>query len=128
MYPKRLHAAVSGVALAISTLGGPTAALAVPASAPAVAASGTTTELHAESVVDVASDAAPSRSHDELFDGYVYRLFYGNEAAVEPLGTTGYEQLTEHEQEIYKELKKLDSRNSNNPIKMGYRAKQRILN
>jgi hypothetical protein len=25
---------------------------------------------------------------------------------------------------IYKELKKLDSRNSNNPIKMGYRAKQ----
>jgi hypothetical protein len=29
----------------------------------------------------------------------------------------------------YKELKKLDSRNSNNPIlKMGYRAKQRILN
>jgi hypothetical protein len=29
---------------------------------------------------------------------------------------------------IYKELKELDSRNSNNPIKMGYRAKQRILN
>jgi hypothetical protein len=29
---------------------------------------------------------------------------------------------------IYKELKKLDSKNSNNPIKMGYRAKQRILN
>jgi hypothetical protein len=29
---------------------------------------------------------------------------------------------------IYKELKKLDSRNSNNPIKMGYRYKQRILN
>ena len=29
---------------------------------------------------------------------------------------------------IYKELKKLDYRNSNNPIKMGYRAKQRILN
>jgi hypothetical protein len=29
---------------------------------------------------------------------------------------------------IYKELKKLDSRNSNNPLKMGYRAKQRILN
>jgi hypothetical protein len=29
---------------------------------------------------------------------------------------------------IYKELKKLDSRKSNNPIKMGYRAKQRILN
>ena len=30
---------------------------------------------------------------------------------------------------IYKELKKLDSRESNNPIeKMGYRAKQRILN
>jgi hypothetical protein len=29
---------------------------------------------------------------------------------------------------IYKELKKLDSRNSNNSIKkMGYRAKQRIL-
>jgi hypothetical protein len=30
---------------------------------------------------------------------------------------------------IYKELKKLDSRKSNNPIlKMGYRARQRILN
>jgi hypothetical protein len=30
---------------------------------------------------------------------------------------------------IYKELKKLDSRKSNNPIKkMGHRAKQRILN
>jgi hypothetical protein len=30
---------------------------------------------------------------------------------------------------IYKELKKLDSRKSNNPIKkMGYGAKQRILN
>jgi hypothetical protein len=30
---------------------------------------------------------------------------------------------------IYKELKKMDSRKSNNPIfKMGYRAKQRILN
>jgi hypothetical protein len=29
---------------------------------------------------------------------------------------------------IYIELKKLDSRNSNNPIKMGYRGKQRILN
>jgi hypothetical protein len=29
---------------------------------------------------------------------------------------------------INKELKKLDSRKSNNPIKMGYRAKQRILN
>jgi len=29
---------------------------------------------------------------------------------------------------IYKELKKLDSRESNNPIKMGYRANQRILN
>jgi hypothetical protein len=30
---------------------------------------------------------------------------------------------------IYKELKKLNSRNSNNPIKKaGYRAKQRILN
>jgi hypothetical protein len=28
---------------------------------------------------------------------------------------------------IYKELKKLDSRKSNNPIKNGYRAKQRIL-
>ena len=28
---------------------------------------------------------------------------------------------------IYKELKKLDSRNSNKPIKNGYRAKQRIL-
>jgi hypothetical protein len=28
---------------------------------------------------------------------------------------------------IYKELKKLDSREPNNPIKMGYRAKQRIL-
>jgi hypothetical protein len=29
---------------------------------------------------------------------------------------------------IYKELKKLESRKSNNPIKMGYRTKQRILN
>jgi hypothetical protein len=29
---------------------------------------------------------------------------------------------------MYKELKKLDSREPNNPIKMGYRAKQRILN
>ena len=29
---------------------------------------------------------------------------------------------------IYREVKNLDSRNSNNPIKMGYRAKQRILN
>ena len=29
---------------------------------------------------------------------------------------------------IYKELKKLYSRNSNNPIKMGFRAKQKILN
>jgi hypothetical protein len=29
---------------------------------------------------------------------------------------------------IYKELKKLNSRETNNPIKMGYRAKQRILN
>jgi hypothetical protein len=29
---------------------------------------------------------------------------------------------------IYKEFKKLDSRKSNNPLKMGYRAKQRILN
>jgi hypothetical protein len=29
---------------------------------------------------------------------------------------------------ISKELKKLDSRKSNNPIKMGYKAKQRILN
>jgi hypothetical protein len=29
---------------------------------------------------------------------------------------------------IYKELKKLDSRKSNKPIKNGYRAKQRILN
>jgi hypothetical protein len=29
---------------------------------------------------------------------------------------------------IYKELKKLDPINSNNPIKIGYRAKQRILN
>jgi hypothetical protein len=29
---------------------------------------------------------------------------------------------------IYKELKKLDTRTSNNPIKMGYKAKQRILN
>jgi hypothetical protein len=29
---------------------------------------------------------------------------------------------------IYKELKKLDSRNTNNPIKMGFRAKQKILN
>jgi hypothetical protein len=28
---------------------------------------------------------------------------------------------------IYKEFKKLDTRNSNNPIKIGYRAKQRIL-
>jgi hypothetical protein len=29
---------------------------------------------------------------------------------------------------IYKELKRLDSRNSNNPMKiMGFRAKQRIL-
>jgi hypothetical protein len=30
--------------------------------------------------------------------------------------------------DIYKEFKKLDSRKPNNPIKMGYRAKQRILN
>jgi hypothetical protein len=29
---------------------------------------------------------------------------------------------------IYKELKKLDSREPNNPIKLGYRAKQRIFN
>jgi hypothetical protein len=29
---------------------------------------------------------------------------------------------------IYKELKKLDYRESNNPIKMGYKAKERILN
>ena len=29
---------------------------------------------------------------------------------------------------IYKELKKLDSREPNNRIKMGYRAKQRTLN
>jgi hypothetical protein len=29
---------------------------------------------------------------------------------------------------IYKEFKKLDSRNSNNPIKNGVIAKQRILN
>jgi hypothetical protein len=29
---------------------------------------------------------------------------------------------------IHKEFKKLDSRKPNNPIKMGYRAKQRILN
>jgi hypothetical protein len=29
---------------------------------------------------------------------------------------------------IYKELKKLDSTNSNNPIKMGYRVKKEILN
>jgi hypothetical protein len=29
---------------------------------------------------------------------------------------------------IYKELKKLDSRYSKTPLKMGYRAKQRILN
>ena len=28
---------------------------------------------------------------------------------------------------IYKEIKKVDSRKSNNPIKMGLRAKQRIL-
>jgi len=29
---------------------------------------------------------------------------------------------------IYKELKKLDSREPNNPFKMEYKAKQRILN
>jgi hypothetical protein len=29
---------------------------------------------------------------------------------------------------IHKELKKIDSRKPNKPIKMGYRAKQRILN
>jgi hypothetical protein len=29
---------------------------------------------------------------------------------------------------IYKELKKVDSKESNNLIKMGYRAKQRIFN
>jgi hypothetical protein len=29
---------------------------------------------------------------------------------------------------MYKELKKLDSRKSNHPIKMGYSSKQRILN
>jgi hypothetical protein len=29
---------------------------------------------------------------------------------------------------VYKELKKLDSRKPNDPIKMGYRAQQRILN
>jgi hypothetical protein len=29
---------------------------------------------------------------------------------------------------IYKELNKIDSREPNNPIKMEYRAKQRILN
>jgi hypothetical protein len=29
---------------------------------------------------------------------------------------------------IYKELKKMDSRKSNNPKKLGYRDKQRILN
>ena len=29
---------------------------------------------------------------------------------------------------VYKELKKLDTRQSNNPIKMGFRTKQRILN
>ena len=29
---------------------------------------------------------------------------------------------------IYKELKKLDSREPNNPIKVGYRYKQRVLN
>jgi hypothetical protein len=29
---------------------------------------------------------------------------------------------------IYKELKKLDSRKSNTPLKMEYRVKQRILN
>jgi|UPI00001F0EB8 hypothetical protein len=29
---------------------------------------------------------------------------------------------------MYKELKKLDFKKPNNPIKMGYRAKQRILN
>ena len=28
---------------------------------------------------------------------------------------------------IYKELKKVDSRKLNNPLKMGYRAKQRIF-
>jgi hypothetical protein len=28
---------------------------------------------------------------------------------------------------IYKELRKVDSRNQINPLKMGYRAKQRIL-
>jgi hypothetical protein len=29
---------------------------------------------------------------------------------------------------IYKELKKVETRETNNPIKMGYKAKQRILN
>lgn len=98
MHVTRICAALLGATLALAVVASPAVAL----GAEATTASGIEWEKTAE---EPAPHASALPSSDELFAGYVNSLFYGDEAQIEPLGITGYEQLSEKERTLYNILK-----------------------
>ena len=87
-----LTGGLAGITLASSIL-----------AAPAVVYAEPTVEVASSSPVGSLSDSLQTPDNNELFNGYLQQLFYGDQG-ISLLGTSGYEQLNEREQQLYSTL------------------------
>lgn len=87
-----LTGGLAGITLATSML-----------AAPAVVYAEPTVEVTSSSPVGSLSDSLQTPDNNELFNGYLQQLFYGDQG-ISLLGTSGYEQLNEREQQLYSTL------------------------
>lgn len=87
-----LTGGLAGITLATSML-----------AAPAVVYAEPTVEVSSSSPIGSLGDSLQNPDNNELFNGYLQQLFYGDQG-INLLGTSGYEQLNEREQQLYSTL------------------------
>lgn len=87
-----LTGGLAGITLATSML-----------AAPAVVYAEPTVEVSSSSPIGSLEGSLQTPDNNELFNGYLQRLFYGDQG-ISLLGTSGYEQLNEREQQMYSTL------------------------
>ncbi len=93
------HSWVSGLTGGLAGLTLATSMLA----APAVVYAESTVEVSSSSHIGSLESSLQTTDNNELFNGYLQRLFYGDQG-ISLLGTSGYEQLNEREQQMYSNL------------------------